>query len=92
MAFLVFWVGAQLAGSVVTPHHEHNDFTIGRKRMLCGYVVDERHEVSGYEYNTWTGSRCEEMSDLDECMLECLSRAGTIQIGAACYPDCVADQ
>lgn len=91
MAFIVFWVGAKLAGSVASPHTEHNDFTVGRKMMLCGRVVDTRHEVSDYDFDEWQGDRCENLSRLDECLLDCLSRAGTLEIGKACFPDCVKD-
>ena len=26
---------------------------------------------------------------LDECLLDCLSQAGTVSMGEACYEDCV---
>ena len=89
VAFLVFWVGAWLAGTISTPHTEHNDFTVGQKMMLCGRVVDTRHQISGYDFDLWQGERCDDLSKLDECLLDCLSRAGTIPMGAACYSDCV---
>jgi len=88
-AFMIFWVGAKLAGSVAAPHTEHNDFTVGRKMMLCNRVVDTRHEQSGYDYDEWKGDRCKNLSRLDECLLDCLSRAGTLEIGEACFSDCV---
>jgi hypothetical protein len=89
VAFFVFWIGAWLAGTISTPHTEHNDFTVGQKMMLCGRVVDTRHQISGYDYDLWQGGRCNDLSELDECLLDCLSRAGTIPMGEACYADCV---
>ncbi len=89
VTFFVFWIGAWLAGTVETPYHELNDFTVGEKMMLCNRVVDTRHQVSGYDYDIWDGNRCEHLSNLEECILDCLSRAGTIPIGAACYKHCV---
>ena len=88
VAFLLFWVGAQLAGIVEQPDREHNDFTVGPKMNLCGYVVDQRHEVSGYVLEDWLGSGCRDLSKFDHCLLNCLSHEGTIDIGAACYSDC----
>ena len=89
VAFFVFWVGAWLAGTIITPHDELNEFTRGHKMMLCGHVVDTRHQISGYDYDLYQGIRCENLSRLDACLLECLADAGTIPIGAACYPKCV---
>jgi hypothetical protein len=88
--FFIFWMASQLAVIVEQPHEEHNDFTVGQKMMLCNRVVDTRHKVSGYDYDEWQGSRCESLSKLDECLLDCLSQAGTIEIGAACYALCVS--
>ena len=88
VTFLVFWIGAWLAGTV-SGHVEHNDFTVGEKMMLCNRVVDTRHEMSGYDYDVWKGGRCNNLSGLEECMLDCLARAGTLRIGEACYADCV---
>jgi hypothetical protein len=92
LVFVIFWVGSRIAVMVEQPHREHNDFTVGEKMSLCGRVVDTRHKVSGYDFDEWQGSRCESLSKLDECLLECLSRAGTLEIGAACYSDCVQKQ
>lgn len=89
IAFLLFWIGAKLARTVSGPHTELNDFTVGRKMMLCGRVVDARHELSDYDFDAWQGSRCDNLSELDACLLDCLSEAGTIAIGEACYSDCV---
>lgn len=89
VAFFVFWIGAKLAGTILTPDSQQNDFTVGRKMMLCGRVVDERHQISDYDFDVWQGSRCDNLSELEECLLDCLARAGTIPIGRACYSDCV---
>ncbi len=88
VTFIVMWVGAWLAGTI-SGHVEHNDFTVGEKMMLCNRVVDTRHELSGYDYDVWKGNRCNNLSDLEECMLDCLARAGTLRMGESCYPDCV---
>lgn len=90
LAFVVFWVGSRVAVMVEAPHREHNDFTVGEKMSLCGRIVDTRHQISGYDFDEWQGQRCERLSKLDKCVLECLSRAGTIEIGAACYSNCVS--
>ena len=45
VAFVVFWIGAKLANVVSGPHTELNEFTVGQKMMLCGRVVDTRHEL-----------------------------------------------
>ncbi|MEM9174941.1 MAG: hypothetical protein AAGC67_06880 [Myxococcota bacterium] len=91
VAFLVFWVGARLANIVSGPHTELNEFTRGRKMMLCGRVVDQRHELSDYDFDAYQGSRCDNLSALDECLLDCLSVAGTVAMGEACYADCVLE-
>jgi hypothetical protein len=89
LIFAAFWVGARISILVTQPHREHNDFTVGRKMDLCGYQVDMRHEMAGYDLKKWRGSRCDNLSSLDHCVLECLSQAGTVEIAKACYPDCV---
>ena len=90
-AFLVFWIGARLANLVSGVNVEVNEFTVGRKMMLCGRVVDARHEISDYDFDTWRGDSCDNLSELDECILDCLSGAGTVAIGAACYERCVLE-
>ena len=91
MLFLAAWVGAQITRMVSGPHRVQNEFTSGRKMDLCGYAVDIRHEISGYELDDWRGDeRCEALSELDRCVLACLERAGTVVIGERCWPDCVA--
>lgn len=91
LAFLMLWIGSWIATTVSQPHLEHNDFTVGRKLDLCGYQVDFRHANSGYDFDQWKGAHCEFLSELDHCLLKCLSAAGTIEIGAACFSDCVRD-
>ena len=86
--FTVFWVGAKIAVMVDPPHRIFNDFTVGQRMDLCGYAVDIRHVGGGYDLNRWTGGRCSSLSRLDHCMLQCLSDAGTVEIGASCYSDC----
>ena len=90
-AFLVFWVGARLANVVSGSDVELNDFTIGRKMMLCNRIVDARHELSDYDFDIWQGSRCDNLSRLDECLLDCLADAGTVAIGEACFENCVGE-
>lgn len=89
VAFLVFWIGARLANVVSGPHTDLNEFTVGRKMMLCNRVVDTRHELSDYDFDAWQGDRCNNLSELDECLLDCLSKAGTVAIGEACYERCL---
>jgi hypothetical protein len=88
LLFLAFWGGSRIALMVNPPHREYNDYTVGRKMDLCGYAVDSRHVAGGYDLGQWRDRRCESLSDLDRCMLGCLSVAGTVEIGAACYSDC----
>ncbi len=90
LVFVVLWLGSRVAHMVEQPHREHNDFTIGEKMFLCGYVVDTRHKVSGYDFDEWQGHRCKSLSKLDKCLLECLAGAGTLEIGASCYSSCVS--
>ena len=91
LVFAMLWVGSWIATIVTQPHRQPNDFTVGQKWDLCGYAVDMRHEAGGYDLERWRGSRCRSLSDLDHCVLRCLSEAGTIEIGAACFEDCVSD-
>ena len=89
LAFVAFWLASQVAVMVEQPDREINDFTVGDRMMLCGRVVDTRHMVSGYDFDEWQGSRCDSLSKLDGCLLDCLSRARTIETGAGCYSLCV---
>lgn len=91
LLFGLFWIGSRIAIMVSGPHLDQNDFTVGQKLDLCGYAVDIRHEISGYELDEWRGEgRCRSLSELDRCVLECLSQAGTVEIGERCWPDCLA--
>lgn len=91
LVFGAFWIGSWISTLVGGPHRDFNEFTVGRRMDLCGYAVDMRHAGGGYDLKQWTGVRCDALSELDRCMLECLSAAGTIEIGAACFSDCVDD-
>lgn len=91
IVFVMFWVGSWISTTVSPPDWKYNDFTIGQRIDLCGYPVDIRHVGGGYDLGRWKGARCESLSELDECVLECLSGAGTIKIGAACFSDCVGE-
>lgn len=89
LTFLLLWGGARIALIVSGPERLANDFTVGQKFDLCGYEVDSRFAMAGYELADWQDDRCQRMSDLDHCVLGCLSRAGTVEIAASCYEDCV---
>ncbi len=91
LAFVVLWVGSWISTAVSQPHRQYNDFTVGRKMDLCGYEVDMRHAGGGYDLEQWRGRRCGSLSELDHCVLKCLSDAGTVEIGAACYSDCIRE-
>jgi hypothetical protein len=91
LAFGAFWIASRVALIVEQPDREHNDFTVGEKMMLCNRVVDTRHMISGYDFDEWQGSRCNQLSELDECLLDCLSRAGTLEMGARCYSQCLTE-
>ena len=91
MIFLVFWGGAKIAKFVDGPHRDYNDYTVGRQMDLCGYTVDYRHFGGGYDLDRWQGTRCETLSKLDRCILQCLSDAGTVKIGADCYASCIRE-
>ena len=86
---LLFWAGARLSILVSGPERVANDYTVGERFDLCGYSVDSRYAVAGYDLEAWQGARCQRLSDLDHCVLGCLSRAGTIEIASSCYPECV---
>lgn len=91
LVFAMLWLGSWIATTVSPPDWEHNDYTVGQSMDLCGYKVDLRHRAGGYDLGRWKGARCDSLSELDECVLECLSRAGTIKIGAACFSDCISE-
>ena len=91
LLFLAYWGGEKILEMVRQPNRLDDDFTVGQKMDLCGYSVDIRYRQAGYDLEQWSGERCEDLSELDECLLRCLSRAGTVKIASECYPDCVAD-
>lgn len=85
----LLWAGAKIAMIVSGPERVANDFTVGQRFDLCGYRVDSRYAIAGYDLEQWQDERCRNLSDLDRCVLGCLEQAGTIEIAEACYPDCV---
>lgn len=89
VVFVLFWIGSWLAGVIEQPNRLQTEFTVGVTRDLCGYEIDVRHEIGGYDLDQWQGERCDDLSELDHCILSCLADAGTIEIGAACYRDCL---
>ncbi len=89
LLFGAFWVASQIAIMVSQGSSESADYLRGRKLVLCGYQVDARHSLAGYDLGEWKGSRCEELSILDRCVLSCLSEAGAVEIAVDCYPSCV---
>jgi hypothetical protein len=91
LVFAALWTGSWVANTVRTPHRDYNDYTVGRKMDLCGYEVDMRHAGGGYDLDRWKGAHCNFLSELDHCVLKCLANAGTVEIGAACFSDCVSE-
>ena len=89
LLFLVLWGGSQIAIMVSQGSSESADFLRGRELDLCGYSVDARFNLAGYDLGNWKGDRCEELSQLDRCVLSCLANAGAIEIARGCYPGCV---
>lgn len=89
LLFGVFWAGSQIAIMVSQGSRESTDYLRGRKRDLCGYQVDSRHSLAGYDLDEWKGSRCEKLSSLDRCVLSCLAEAGAVAIAVDCYTSCV---
>jgi len=89
LLFLAFWGGARIMEMVRQPNRLDDDFTVGQRMDLCGYSVDIRNRQAGYDFDLWRGERCDSLSELDECLLRCLSQAGTVKIAGECYPDCV---
>jgi len=89
--FVLFWVGARVATMVSGPERGANDFTVGQQRLICGYQIDTRYALAGYDLDAWDESRCAFLGKLDRCVLGCLEQAGTVEIASACYEDCVRD-
>lgn len=88
LLFAAFWAASRLAISVNQGSSETSDFLAGRMLDLCGYQVDARFGLAGYDLDEWKGSRCDTLSELDECLLECLASAGAVEIAADCYDIC----
>lgn len=86
--FLAFWAAGRLAISVSQGSSESADYLAGRDLDLCGHSVDARFGLAGYDLEEWKGSRCDELSALDECLLSCLERSGTVEIARGCYDQC----
>ena len=89
LTFLLLWLGARIAVLVSGPERVANEYTAGQRFDLCGYRVDSRYAVAGYDLEQWKGERCRNLSDLDHCLLACLEQAGTVEIASACYEQCV---
>jgi len=85
----VLWIGSQIAIMVSQGSSESADFLRGRKLDLCGYQVDARFGLAGYDLDEWKGERCERLSELDRCVLSCLADAGAVEIAEDCFPRCV---
>jgi hypothetical protein len=90
-AFLVaaFWIGSQIAISVSQGSKAQEEFLRGETVVLCGFEIDSRYALAGYDFEDWKGERCEALSSLDLCVLGCLSTAGTIEAARDCYPRCL---
>ena len=89
LLLVAFWIASQIAIMVSQGSSESADFLRGRSVDRCGYSIDTRFGLAGYDLDEWTGDRCEELSDLDRCVLSCLSEAEAVEIAADCFPDCV---
>lgn len=86
------WIGSRISTSVSQGTRIDEEFLRGVSVNLCGYEVDSRHSLAGYDLDQYRGSRCESLSELDHCILGCLSTAGTIESAADCYDECVAER
>lgn len=92
-AFLLvasLWIGSQIATSVSQGTSVDEEFLRGKTVNLCGYAVDSRYSLAGYDLDEYRGERCDSLSSLDHCVLGCLSRAETIETARGCYERCVA--
>ncbi|MBW2425031.1 MAG: hypothetical protein JRG86_12315 [Deltaproteobacteria bacterium] len=86
---VILWIGSQIAISVSQGTGIEEEFLRGDTENLCGYEVDSRHSLAGYDFDQWKEGRCEDLSSLDHCVLGCLSTAGTIEAARECYPRCL---
>ena len=89
LLLFAFWIASQIAISVSQGSSENTDYLRGRMLDLCGYEVDARFALAGYDLDEWQGDRCEDLSRLDRCVLSCLADAGAIEVAKDCYPICV---
>ena len=86
------WVGGRITTSVSQGTRTDEEFLRGASVNLCGYEVDSRYSLAGYDLDQYRGSRCESLSELDHCILGCLSTAGTIESAGGCYDGCVMER
>lgn len=86
---VILWVASQIAISVSQGTGIEEEFLRGETEILCGYEIDSRHSLAGYDFDQWKAERCEELSSLDHCVLGCLSTAGTVEVARDCYPRCL---
>lgn len=89
LLFLALWIASRIAIMVSQGSSESADYLRGRKLDLCGYQVEARFSLAGYDLSEWKGERCESLSELDHCILSCLSKAGAVEVAAGCYTECV---
>lgn len=83
------WVGSWIATSVSQGTRIDEEFLRGETVNLCGYEVDSRYSLAGYDLDEYRGPRCDSLSALDHCILACLSTAETIETAQGCYDRCV---
>jgi len=86
------WIASRIATSVAQGSRADEPFLRGASVNLCGYEVDSRYSLAGYDLEGYRGSRCESLSELDHCILGCLSMSGTIERARSCYDECVAER
>lgn len=91
LVFVAFWIGSKIAIMVSQGNDENFDFVRGTTSNLCGYEVDHRHSLAGYDLDEWRGERCERLSALDRCLLECLSNAEVVEVAKGCFSQCVEE-
>jgi hypothetical protein len=89
LLFVAFWISSQIAIMVSQGSSESADFLRGREVDRCGYAIDARFGLAGYDLDQWKGDRCDELSDLDRCVLACLAEAEAVEIATDCYSGCI---
>lgn len=90
LLLVAFWISSQIAIMVSQGSSESADFLRGREVERCGYSIDTRFALAGYDLDEWRGDRCDELSDLDRCVLACLAAAEAVEIAEDCFSDCVS--